>query len=163
MLDILIQFDSPLIFIWNGKIKPPTHWVNVYHVYLECPVVRLQSVPRATSHECVKYKVTINSLTPYSKIVWWKGSTVIDLNDPKYKGSTSDDDNAVLQIDEVTKEDEDIYTVDVYNDFGKWSSSSERLEVAGGTMLMLCCVVLTFFLFKGANHVISQHTLYVYC
>lgn len=111
----------------------------VFHIDLVRPVVRLLSVPEATYHECIEYKVTIDNLSPQSKIVWLKGSTVIDLNDPKYKGSTCNDDNAVLQIDKVTETDEDIYTVKVYNDLGQEEiCCSEKLKVVGGKTLMIC-------------------------
>ena len=111
----------------------------------------------ATYHECVKYKVTIDNLSPHSKIVWLKGSTIIDLNNPRYKASTYDGDNAVLQIDKVTKSDEDIYTVKVYNSVGKEEScSSKKLKVIGGkTLIIYTCKNLLIVIFETVRQSID--------
>ena len=48
-----------------------------------------------------------------------KDTIPINLEEPKYIGSTCQGDNPVLCINEVTKDDEAVYTIEAENEFGK--------------------------------------------
>ena len=65
-----------------------------------------------------------------------KDTIPINLEEPKYIGSTCQGDNPVLCINEVTKDDEAVYTIEAENEFGKGRCCSEKLEVIGGKLIL---------------------------
>lgn len=52
-------------------------------------------------------------------VIWRKGNEIIYIYQLKYKGSLNISDYFVLIINNVVKEDEDVYLIEVKNDFGK--------------------------------------------
>lgn len=82
----------------------------------------------------LELRATIRSFPKHLKINWFKGLTVLDLSQSKYDKSLSsfEGNKTVLCINEVTKDDEDVYRVEVYNDLGKGTSENVTLKVIGG-------------------------------
>lgn len=64
-------------------------------------------------------------------MLWTKGNQRININDPKYEGSTETGDDPVLCINNAIEEDNDIYTIEVENPLGI-NRSSQILEVLKG-------------------------------
>lgn len=63
-----------------------------------------------------------------------KGEEPIDIFQPKYIGSLNYGDRPVLKINNVKKEDKDIYSIKVSNELGEETSSNGILKVVGGTV-----------------------------
>lgn len=82
----------------------------------------------------MKFSAKIRCSPKATRIVWIKGSTVIDTSLQRHSGSFCDDDKSVLCINNVKKEDEGIYKVEAYNEFGKGDDISEMFKVTGGKM-----------------------------
>lgn len=88
--------------------------------------------PHANLNERLEFKATIRSVPKYVKVIWKKDNEDIDITDPKYETSEDTNDNSViLCIKAVKMEDEGIYTIEVYNEFGK-EQKSQQLEIIGG-------------------------------
>lgn len=89
-------------------------------------------IPPAQFTERLEFKATIRGVPKYDKVIWKKDNSDIDITDPKYETSEDTNDNSVvLCIKTVKKEDEGIYTIEVYNEIGK-EEKSQKLEVIGG-------------------------------
>lgn len=89
-------------------------------------------------HGCVEIKAVIRSNPKDLPIVWTKGSEKIDLESPKYRGSSSNCDHSVLRINRVTKEEEGLYRIEARNEFkGKQLCDKFNLIVIGGTMAFI--------------------------
>lgn len=95
----------------------------------------ITGVEQAIYHECVKFCAKIRSFPKPTQLVWMKDRIPINLEEPKYMGSTCQGDNPVLCINKVTKEDEAVYSIEAENEFGKGRCCSEKLEVIGGTLI----------------------------
>lgn len=63
-----------------------------------------------------------------------KGKEPIDISQPKYIGSLNYGECPVLQINNIKKEDEDIYSIAVRNELGEETCSNGTLKVVGGTV-----------------------------
>lgn len=63
-----------------------------------------------------------------------KGKEPIDISQPKYIGSLNYGECPVLQINNIKKEDEDIYSIAVGNELGEETCSNGTLKVVGGTV-----------------------------
>lgn len=57
--------------------------------------------------------------------------TIIDINMPKYEGSSDVGNSPVLCINNVNEKDEDVYRIDVINEWGTTTRISNRLKVIG--------------------------------
>lgn len=85
----------------------------------------LDEVPEALYDESVKFKAIVRSFATETCVIWRKGNEIIDIHQPKYKGSSDISDYPVLIINNVAKEDEDVYSIEVKNDFGKRTRSQK--------------------------------------
>lgn len=85
-------------------------------------------------NERFELQVTIRSFPKHRQINWFKGSKVLDINQFKNYKSSCNGDTAVLCIEHVTKDDENIYRVEVWNDLGKSTSENITLKVVGGKL-----------------------------
>lgn len=74
----------------------------------------------------------IRSYPKHNRVIWMKGEEPIDISQPKYIGSLDIGDRPVLQINNVKKEDKDVYSIKVNNEIGEETCSNGILEVAGG-------------------------------
>lgn len=70
------------------------------------------------------------------EIIWKKDNQMLYITDPKYEGSKNDDDFPVLEINNVKKEDEGTYTIEVNNELGKGQSSIKLVVVKGKICLI---------------------------
>lgn len=104
------------------------------------PTVTLSYVHETLYNECIELKANVRSFPKHTCVIWKKGSEKIDIDLPKYRGSSEDENFPVLHINNATGEDEDFYTVEVYNKLGIGTCSSEKLKVNGGKILLLCFV-----------------------
>lgn len=96
-------------------------------------MVTLNQVPEALYGTCVELKANIRSFPKHSNVIWTKGKDKqIDITQPKYIGSSIVGDCPVLCINNASKDDEDIYSVEVSNALGKDICKSEKLKVIGG-------------------------------
>lgn len=95
------------------------------------PEVTLNKVPLALTNTNVRFKATIKNMSNHQNVIWMKGTQPININDPKYEGSTESGDNPVLCIKNVREEDCDIYTIEVKNQLGS-ERGRQRLEVIEG-------------------------------
>lgn len=91
----------------------------------EPPNVTLEEVPEALYDESVQFRATVRSFATKTCVIWKKGNEIIDIQQPKYVGSSDIGDYPVLIINYVTKEDEDVYSIEVENDFGKRKRSQK--------------------------------------
>lgn len=71
--------------------------------------------------------------------MWKRGEKIIDIDiiNPKYKGSSNVGNCPVLCINNVSKEDEDEYSIYVLNEWGYTELSYERLVVNGSKCHLL--------------------------
>lgn len=79
----------------------------------------------------VKFKATILGFTTKYDVIWTKDNQKIYITDPKYKGSENEGSSAVLEINDVKKEDEGTYTIEVHNEFGKGKRSLKLVVIKG--------------------------------
>lgn len=70
------------------------------------------------------------------EITWKKDNQKLNITDPKYKGSKHDDRRPVLHINNIKKEDEGTYTIEVNNELGK-GQCSIKLVVAKGKIYLI--------------------------
>lgn len=99
--------------------------------YLEKPGVDFNTEAEAVYDTKVVFKATIRSFLKRTRIIWRKGMTIIDIKMPKYEGSSDVGSNPVLCINNVNEKDEDVYQIDVNNEWGTTTRSSNRLKVIG--------------------------------
>lgn len=97
----------------------------LYLTFQEPPNVTLEEVPEALYDESVQFRATVRSFATKTCVIWKKGNEIIDIQQPKYVGSSDIGDYPVLIINYVTKEDEDVYSIEVENDFGKRKRSQK--------------------------------------
>lgn len=79
----------------------------------------------------VRINAWIRGFPKKYEFIWKKDNQKLYITDPKYKGSKNDDRNAVLQINEIKKEDEGTYTIEVHNELGQGQSSRKLVVVKG--------------------------------
>lgn len=91
----------------------------------------LCAVPEALYGESVKLVAKIWSLHESPTVKWKKGNDYINTSQQKYSGSSNDDMCSVLKINNIIKEDENLYSVEVQNKFGR-QSCSHNVVVTGG-------------------------------
>lgn len=96
------------------------------------PKVTLNAVPEILYGDCMEFKATIQSFPKHTTVISMKGNEEIDINQPKYKGSSDVGDCPVLRINNVNTKDQDEYTVQVFNELGNERCKSEELKVIGG-------------------------------
>lgn len=80
---------------------------------------------------CVKFEAKIRCFPKPQGVLWKKGNEYININTPKYEGSTESGDNPVLCLNDVKEEDIDLYTIEVNTSSGI-KKSSQKLEVLKG-------------------------------
>lgn len=100
----------------------------------------LRNVTKVIYNERFELQVTIRSFPKHWKINWFKGSKVLDISQFKNYKSSCNGDTAVLCIEHVTKDDENIYRVEVWNDLGKSTSENITLKVIGGKLFFPECI-----------------------
>lgn len=112
-----------------------TYSIQNYELYAcvsaDHPNVALNEVPSACHYDCVNMIATIRSYPKHTSVIWKKGKELIDITLPKYAGSSDVGDRPVLCINNVKKEDGDVYTIEVQNALGK-GTCNEELFVIGG-------------------------------
>ena len=96
----------------------------------------LNAVTDANFGEFVKIIATIWSFPKHSSVVWRKGKMDININQQKYRGSSCDGNKPVLCIEELIKEDEDTYEIEVKNEKGTATCRS-KLNVIGGKYIFV--------------------------
>lgn len=106
-------------------------WNVIYFTLLERPDVILSHPPKAVYDTRVIYKATIRSFINNTSTVWKRGEQIIDIINPKYEGSSNVGNCPVLCINNVSREDEDVYSIYVLNEWGYTELSYERLVVNG--------------------------------
>lgn len=115
-------------------------YIITYNIYFQIlcsfssaghPEVAIKEVPSTCPHDCVKIIATVRSYPKHTSVVWKKGERCIDINQPKFDGSSVVGDCPFLCINNTKEEDGDVYTIEVQNEFGK-GTSSEELFVIGG-------------------------------
>lgn len=79
----------------------------------------------------MKFEARIRGFPKHHSVLWMKGNQHININDPKYEGSTETGDDPVLCINNAIEEDNDIYAIEVENRLGI-KRSSQLLEVLKG-------------------------------
>lgn len=94
----------------------------------------LNEVPEILYGDSLEFKGTIRSFPKHTRVIWMKGDEEIDITRPKYKGSSDIGDCPLLCIHNVNSEDQDEYTVQVYNELGMGKCKSEKLVVIGGKL-----------------------------
>lgn len=100
----------------------------------------LNNVTDAIYGACVKINATIWSFPKHSSVVWRKGIMDININQPKYRGSSCDGQKPVLCIEKLIKEDEDTYEIEVKNEKGTATGYS-KLNVIGGKYIFIRILV----------------------
>lgn len=93
----------------------------------------LNKVPPVHLNKCVRLKATIRGFSEYHSVIWIKHNQDKDNTGPKIEGIVHEHGSAVLCIENVKKEDEGTYTIEVHNRFGK-GQSSQQLKVIRGTL-----------------------------
>lgn len=68
------------------------------------------------------------------EITWKKDNQELNITDPKYKGTNNDDRHSDFNINNIEKEDEGTYTIEVNNEMGKGQSSIKLVVVKGKTI-----------------------------
>lgn len=101
--------------------------------FTDKPTVTLNEVSDVIYDQLLKYKANIRC-SPKQKIhiIWMKGENCIDINQPKYAGSSDVGVCPELCINNATSEDEDIYAIEVRSDLGTGTCLSKRLVVLEG-------------------------------
>lgn len=80
----------------------------------------------------VKFKATIRIFPKQCDVKWLRGSQQIDINQPKYAGSSAVGANPVLWINEINKDDEGDYSIEVINKEWEPIRISKKLVVNTG-------------------------------
>lgn len=94
----------------------------------------LNQVQEALYNTTVEIKAMIRSFPKHTGVIWMKGKEPIDISQPKYIGSLNYGECPVLKINNVKKDDRDIYSIKVSNELGEETCSNGTLEVVGGTL-----------------------------
>lgn len=79
----------------------------------------------------MKFEAKIRSFPKPQGVLWKKGNEYININAPKYEGSTQSGDNPVLCLNDVIEEDIDLYTIEVNTSSGI-TKRGQILEVLKG-------------------------------
>lgn len=79
------------------------------------PIVTLSQVSETVYEKPVEFKAAIRIFPKQCDVNWLRGSQQIDINQPKYAGSTVVGASPVLWINEVNKDDEGDYSIEVIN------------------------------------------------
>lgn len=87
---------------------------------------------KAKYDETVEYRATIRCSSKQTRVTWKKGKNDIDIKLSKYCGSSKDGEHPVLYINNVKKEDEDVYGIEVHDELGKGTCEIEQLVVFEG-------------------------------
>lgn len=97
------------------------------------PVVTLYAFDEFTTYTGGNERLTatIRGFPKKYEITWKKDNQKLNTTDPKYKGTKNDDRHPVLHINNIKKEDEGIYTIEVNNEMGKGQSSITLVVVKG--------------------------------
>lgn len=97
---------------------------------LEGPEVSICHETEAVYDTDFMFKASIRSFMKDTSSMWMKRDEIIDITKSKYNGSSVVGTCPVLCINNVSKEDEDVYTIYVRN---KWDETSPkcRLVVTG--------------------------------
>lgn len=103
------------------------------------PDVALNKVPSAYLYDCVKMIAAIRSYPKHYSVIWKKGNDpiAIDINLPKYAGSSVVGDRPVLCINDTIEDDGDIYTIEVKNQYGIGTSTEELFVIGVRKMLLI--------------------------
>lgn len=97
---------------------------------LEGPEVSISHETEAVYDTDFMFKASIRSFMKDTSTRWMKGNEIIDIAKSKYNGSSAVGNSPVLCINNVSKEDEDVYTINVRNDWDETSPKC-RLVVTG--------------------------------
>lgn len=90
-----------------------------------------------------EFKATIRIFPKQCDVNWLRGSQQIDINQPKYAGSTVVGASPVLWINEVNKDDEGYYSIEVINK--EWEPIRIRKKlVLQSIQVRIHCTKLTF-------------------
>lgn len=89
----------------------------------------------------VRFRAGIRGFPTRYDIIWKKDNQKIYITDPKYEGSENEGNSAVLEINDVKKEDEGTYTIEVHNELGKGESSLELVVVKGKIYLIFNIII----------------------
>lgn len=102
----------------------------VFLTFVESPWVTLNQTLYVG---CVKFKATIQNITEYKviNVSWNKDNKHIHIHQQKYEGSTEDSYSPVLYINNVKKEDEGVYSIEVQTQFGKGICSQNLIAPEG--------------------------------
>lgn len=97
---------------------------------LEGPEVSISHETEAVYDTDFVFKASIRSFMKDTSTMLMKGDEIIDINKSKYNGSSVVGNSPVLCIKNVSKEDEDVYTICVRNEWDETSLKC-RLVVTG--------------------------------
>lgn len=120
----------------NITINITKNNLNNYITSSGFPEVTLEQNSETFLNSPLKIKATIRGYPKHEYVNWMKNNQEIDITDPKYEGSITDDCSAVLCINDAKKEDEGTYTIEVHNKMGK-GQSSYKLNLIGGNSCIL--------------------------
>lgn len=101
---------------------------------LDSPIVTLDEEDEEVEvflDTSVQFEAAIQGCPTNHDVIWTKDNQNLNITDPKYKGSKNKGNYAVLEINDIKKEDEGTYTIEVHNDYGKGQSSLKLLVVTG--------------------------------
>lgn len=79
----------------------------------------------------MKFEAKIRGFPKHQGVLWKKDNQYININTPKYEGSTESGDNPVLCINDVIDNDIDLYTIEVNTSSGI-KQCGQILEVLKG-------------------------------
>lgn len=96
------------------------------------PIVTLSQVSETVYEKPVEFKAAIRIFPKQCDVNWLRGSQQIDINQPKYAGSTVVGASPVLWINEVNKDDEGDYSIEVINKEWEPIRISKKLVVNTG-------------------------------
>lgn len=97
---------------------------------LEGPKVIISQKTEAVYDTDFMFKASIRSFMKDTSTMWMKGDEIIDITKSKYSGSSVVGNSPVLCSNNVSKEDEDVYTIYVRNEWDE-TSPKWRLVVTG--------------------------------
>lgn len=100
------------------------------------PIVTLRKNVKAYLDGSERLTARIQGFQKKYEIIWKKNNQNLYLTNPKYKGSENYENYAVLNINNVKKEDEGTYTIEVNNELGKGQSSIKLVVVKGKICLI---------------------------
>lgn len=81
----------------------------------------------------MKFEAKIRSFPKHQGVLWKKGDEYININTPKYQGSTESGENPVLCLNDVIEKDIDLYTIEVNTSSGI-KKCGQILEVLKGKL-----------------------------